>query len=239
MVFFKFLQFFLFPTVFLFLFFASGLLLFKRKEGKILLILGVFLYFFFSITPSADLIIRPLESRYGADQDFQDLNYVVLLTGGMKNTKTGLGESTMFRAVEAFQIYSRSSGKPYIIVSGDDPFLSFSSARKIADFLESLGVDEKKIIVESESNTTFQSAKEVEKIVGESRFALVTSAYHMPRAMYSFEKHGLHPIPFPADFKAEENYGIFDFFPQADNLRKCNLAFHEYFGLIYYSFKNP
>ncbi len=238
MVFFKLLQTFSFPTVFLFLILLSGLLLSKRKAGMVLLIVGTAFYLFFSVTPSADLLIRPLENRY-EEQDAQEAEYIVLLTGGMENSKTALGESTIFRVVKAFQLYSNFSDKPYIIVSGDDPTLSFSSASEIAGFLGSLGVEEERIIVESESKTTFQSAKEVKDIVREKKFALVTSAYHMPRAVYSFEKYGLQPFPVPSDFKAEKDYSIFDFFPQADNLRKCNLAFHEYLGLIYYSFKKP
>jgi len=62
----------------------------------------------------------------------------------------------------------------------------------------------------------------------------VTSAYHMPRAMEVFQKMKMNPIAAPTDFKMEKNYDILDFFPDAQNLRKSDLVFHEYFAILFY-----
>lgn len=49
-------------------------------------------------------------------------------------------------------------------------------------------------------------------------------------------KKETNSIPCPADFKIENSYDILDFFPDAKNLKKSDLAFHEYFGILYYRF---
>ena len=59
----------------------------------------------------------------------------------------------------------------------------------------------------------------------------------MPRSMESFQKMGANPIAAPADFKIKESYNILDFFPNAENLRYVDLAFHEYFGILWYRLK--
>jgi len=63
---------------------------------------------------------------------------------------------------------------------------------------------------------------------------LITSAYHMPRAIKTFQKAGLSPIALPTDYQYENFYTILSFLPQAENLKKSNLAFHEYFGILFY-----
>jgi len=219
---------------------ARQVLISKKRVGKILIILGIVFYYFFSITPIADLIISPLENQYKFSAPALDnVENIVLLIGGVKKgdlpISSKLEESSLFRAIKAVEIYFELTHKPNIIISGSDPlFPSNRPAKDIAKFIQNLNIPEENIILEEKSKNTYQSAKEVKKIIGQSPFVLVTSAYHLPRSVYIFRKMGLDPIPLPADFKAEENYHILDFFPDPQNLRKCDLAFHEYFGILYY-----
>ena len=71
-------------------------------------------------------------------------------------------------------------------------------------------------------------------MVEDENFFLVTSDYHMPRSIYLFNQFSSKPIPAPAQFNIDRKYDIMDFFPKANNLNKTDIAFHEYFGLIYY-----
>jgi len=249
MIAFKIFQVFLLPSFFTPALIVSGLIFLKikKKAGWVLLVLGVILYYFFSITPVANLVIAPLEGRYKT-QDWsvavqEEIKHIVLLTGGVKSGELSLSsklsESSLFRTVKAIEAYFELGNEPDFIISGSDPISPSSRpAQEMAKFAQSFGVPQKKIILEEKSKNTYQSAKEVKKIVGEDSFLLVTSAYHLPRSVYIFKKMELNPIPLPADFRVEKEYDVFDFFPQPKNLKKCDLAFHEYFGLIYYRFLN-
>jgi len=242
MMVFEIFQMFLLPGVFIFVLLISGLVFFvlRKKIGKILIIAAIIFYYFFSISPVADLVISPLENQYkNKEQRLSDVENIVLLIGGVKKgdlpISSKLGESSLFRTVKAVEIYFQAEHKPTIIISGSDPISSSSRpAEEIAKFIQSFNVSKENILLEEKSKNSYQSAKEIKKIIGDESFILITSAYHLPRSVYIFRKMGLDPIPVPADFKAEENYNILDLFPDPRNLKKCDLAFHEYFGLLYY-----
>lgn len=226
----KFFQIFLLPSVFAFVLLLSGLVLFfrkRRKIGNILIILGIIFYYFFSVTPVGDFLLRPLENKYNQlkKEDFQKANMAVLLLGGR--------ETDVLRGVEALRIYNNQKIK--IIVSGTDPLRpEIKEAEKVKGFLVERGTLPEDIILEDKSKNTRENATNTKEIVGENSFFLITSASHMPRAMETFKKAGLNPIPAPTDFKVEKDYtyNILDFFPGA--FEKSNLAFYEYFGLAFY-----
>lgn len=235
------------PSVFILIFFILGIIFIslpkRRGLGKFLLITTVLIYYIFSITPTADLILLPLENRYKPLEKIGS-NTIVLLTGGLRNKDLPLTsiltESTLFRTIETIRVYFKTDRKAKIIISGTN-----EEVISIREFLESFNISKKDIILEGESRNTYESAKAIKKIVGEDSFFLITSAYHMPRSVYIFKKLGTNPIPVPSDYRSDFwKDGIIptglphvlDFFPKAENLKKVNLAFHEYFGLFYYYF---
>ena len=233
MLFLKILEMFLLPSVFVLVLILIGIILIFRKKrgklGKILIILGILLYYLFSITPVADSIISPLEKQYQPVQkeELNKADKIVLLLGGK--------ESDVLRASEVLRLYNLQSA---IIISGRDPLSpKIEEAKEVKDFLVERGIPSENIILEDKSRTTKESAENLKNLVVEEPFFLVTSAYHMPRSMESFQKMGANPIAAPADFKIKESYNILDFFPNAENLRYVDLAFHEYFGILWYRLK--
>ncbi|MFN4132375.1 MAG: YdcF family protein, partial [Caldimicrobium sp.] len=88
---------------------------------------------------------------------------------------------------------------------------------------------------------TLRSAKELKKILPENQpFLLLTSAYHLPRALFLFKKEGLNPIPYPTNFNyllCKPSKAFLYFFPQDLYLNLTNLAFQEYLALFYYKLK--
>ena len=233
MLFLKILEMFLLPSVFVLVLILIGIILIFRKKrgklGKILIILGILLYYLFSITPVADSIISPLEKQYQPAQkeELNKADKIVLLLGGK--------ESDVLRASEVLRLYNLQSA---IIISGRDPLSpKIEEAKEVKEFLTERGISAENIILEDKSRNTFESAKNIKEILDDEPFFLVTSAYHLPRAIETFQKARTNPIPAPADFKIEKNYDILDFFPDAQNLRNSDIALHEYFGILWYRLK--
>jgi uncharacterized SAM-binding protein YcdF (DUF218 family) len=71
-------------------------------------------------------------------------------------------------------------------------------------------------------------------MVGQDSFFLVTSAYHLPRAMALFQKQGLTPIAAPAGHLVRQapNWSP-GFFPRSGGLHNMEIALHEYLGLAW------
>ena len=67
------------------------------------------------------------------------------------------------------------------------------------------------------------------------RWVLVTSAYHMPRAVGIFRKNGFDVIPYPVDYRTRgwQDLGrLFESIPAG--LQRTDLAVKEWAGLIAY-----
>jgi len=237
MLLFKIFQFFLLPSTIISILILIGLILSlkpkKRKIGRILLIIGIILYYIFSITPTGDLILLPLENQYQPLQrnEFDKADKIVLLSGGES--------ADVLRASEVLRIYVQkcqtpnvSAGKCQIIISGTYPLNpNIDEAGEVKRFLVERGIPSENIILENKSRNTFENAKNIKELVDSEPFFLVTSSSHMPRAMKIFQKMGTNPIPAAAYFKIKRDYNFLDFLPNLTNLERLNLAFHEYFGI--------
>lgn len=211
-----------------------------KKSGLVIVIVGASMYYLFSVNPVSDAILRPLENEYTRPTKISSsVDKIVVLLGGSKQIAidgiSTMGESTLFRAIEASSLYF-SLQQPTIILSGADPIdPSAPTTAEIYKLLMQYGIPSSKIVLETLSLDTYENARNVLEIVGNNEpFLLVTSAYHMPRAMVIFKKLGANPIPYPVDYRASDRYSILDFLPGARSLQEANWAFHEYFGLIYY-----
>jgi uncharacterized SAM-binding protein YcdF (DUF218 family) len=124
-------------------------------------------------------------------------------------------------------------------LSGGRVFDPVSNAEVMAGIAGELGVDRGDIIVESRPKDTHDEACIIKSIVGSAPFVLVTSASHMPRAMFLFKKIGMNPIPAPTRHRVKSNQSLSlgSFFPHADDLHKSETAVHEYLGIAWAKLK--
>jgi len=164
---------------------------------------------------------------------------VVVLSGGHSPDSqlpiTGqLSKASLMRLVEGIRIH-RKLPKSKLILSGGSVFSTITDAKVMADVAVALGMDAKDLVLESESKDTKDQARLVHKIVGDSRFILVTSASHMPRSMALFQKKGMQPIPAPTGHIVKKRQKITPsmFYPNAGRIEKTERAFYEYLGLAW------
>ena len=94
--------------------------------------------------------------------------------------------------------------------------------------------------VENRSRTTWENAvytKELLHAEGIGTVVLVTNAWHMRRAVWSFERVGLHAIAYPAPLTYEEGDRADDYLPSMRALEESYHALHEAIGLAYYQLR--
>ena len=92
------------------------------------------------------------------------------------------------------------SGGSYAVAMGDAPAKQ-TEAMAMRQFLIALGVPEDRIVNEASSLNTIENMRETRALVGTGRVALVTSGYHMPRALRLARTAGLDAEAFPTDWQ--------------------------------------
>lgn len=188
----------------------------------------------------SDLLLRPLENAYvqpakpGGDA-------IVMLCGGFKNggemfsASERLAPGTLERAASAYKLY-RETGLP-IVISGGAPFSAGPESEAAAAWLKELGVPADRIFAEKSSRDTKENARYSVKLCGEKgykRIVLLTSAYHMPRAVFLFGKAGAGEItPFPVSKRSGAPFFLNDWLP-GNGVTEARMALNEYLGLAWY-----
>jgi uncharacterized SAM-binding protein YcdF (DUF218 family) len=215
-----------------------------RTFGRLLVASGFILLYLVSIGPVSDALIRPLERAYhplGAAPKDRKADAVVVLGGGVRDlTWVGLdpepSEMSLERVVAAIRL-ARSAHLPLVLVggSGDPSKPDISEAEAMARAASGLGVPRRDLIVIGKAQNTLESAAAAwERLKGE-RIILVTSAFHMRRAVGMFRKKGFQVIPAPCGYRSEQRtLTIRSFIPRVDCLHSSHAALAEYLSLAWY-----
>ena len=107
-------------------------------------------------------------------------------------------------------------------------------AELMRTLLQHLGVPIDAILLEPRSLNTRENARESRKLLGDQgNVALVTSAYHMPRAMREMQSAGLHVFAFPTGFliPPEGRPAFQQWLPGPEAQQMATLAIKEWLGM--------
>ena len=191
-----------------------------------------------------------LESQYPPlqldDQKVRELKpaYIVILGGSDRSdpelpvTLRNNGASTA-RLIEGIRVHQAFPGAKVVMTGGPMKEGGSSVASEMKKLGMLLGLEDSDIILEEEARDTKDNAKLLQSLLKGRRFILVTSAYHMPRAMGLFRGQGLNPIAASAEIKVwpDVHYEHEQLIPYAGNLTSVNTAMHEYLGLLWAFFR--
>jgi uncharacterized SAM-binding protein YcdF (DUF218 family) len=231
----------LLPPLNLILLGAMGVLLLKRRPrtGKILVVSALALLYLLSTPFVAETALQELETL-PALNPFDSVQAIVVLGAGTYfnapeyegNTVNRLGLERIRYAARLHRL----TRKP-ILTTGGPPLGSNSSeAAQMRDVLEKEFRVPVKWIEEASGNTRDNAYKSFAMLKkdGVSRIALVTHAWHMPRATREFEQAGFKVIPAATAYTTRYKTDLFAFIPTAGALQKSSFFFHEVVGMIWY-----
>ncbi|MEH6571421.1 MAG: YdcF family protein [Halioglobus sp.] len=182
-------------------------------------------------------------------ENLPNADAIVLLGGAIRGEvspdtladMSGVGDRLVF-AVAAF-----NAGKaPLILVTGGAAEGHTPESVLIRDILVTMGVPQERIVLETRNRVTLDNRRftsETLKALGADSILLVTSAFHMPRAMLVFETLDIDVYSAPTDFQAlnrGESTGvtIWDYLPSVKALQLTTWFFHERVGYFYYKLQN-
>ena len=228
--------------------FGLGLMAWRRarRPGFALAVLGTLAIFVAGLSPLANWVVLPLEQRFPAYRDDgRPVTGVIVLGGALESEVADRrGQVTLNEAgdrLTAMADLARRYPDARIVFTGGGSTIlrdELSEAVALQRFAGSLGIAPERILFETESRTTAENASLTRRLVepkpGE-RWLLVTSAWHMPRAVGCFRHAGFAVSPYPVDYRTRgprDRSRPFSFV--SEGLRRLDLATKEWIGLIGY-----
>ena len=220
------------PGIFVIILIGSGLYLLRKswKAGVMNMAIAVFIWLA-AIHPVSNMLTRGLETGLPVPPHPRG-DVIVLLGGGLRGgLPTGETLARIVAAAKLFKILHVS-----VIISAGSAFKREKPEAPVdARFLESQGVPAKEIILEDKSRDTLENAEYSKKICERYHFerpVLVTSTFHMKRALLCFGHLKMHASAFPAEpIERKKTWGWIDYLPS--NFSDTRAALHEYIGIVY------
>ena len=237
------------PVFWLALWWGVALLLISRWRraalGMLWLGLTVLGLLGFEALPHA--LLRPLENRYPVPSAVVVEQHVglVVLGGATQHPRSyqahaqvPLGEAAERMSVPVGLL--RQHPKLALVFSGGEGRLlvtGVTEAELARVFYQEQGVDLARVTLEAGSRNTRENARQVAALLGarcQAPWLLVTSAWHMPRAVAEFESVGCRVTPYPVDFRTGVSTAWSDY-ALARSLVQWQTALHEWLGLAVYA----
>jgi uncharacterized SAM-binding protein YcdF (DUF218 family) len=216
-----------------------------RRAGLRLTIASLILLVLFGFSPLGGMLGHALESRFPPwDASRGAPDGIVVLGGGIATelsidydepvlTSAGGRHTAVAKLARAYP-YAR------IVYANGDASLSptgQNDAKYFYSLADSFGISRDRVMVESKSRNTFENAlfsKELAKPKPGERWLLVTSAYHMPRAIGCFRQAGFPVEAYPAVWTTRPDGSFVLPTSLGKGLYELDLAVHEWVGLIAY-----
>jgi len=216
------------------------------RLGRFAVAAAVILLAVAGLSPLGQAMILPLEDRFAPLADDAPPPDGIIVLGGAFDTlvSPARGVTALNEAAErltALVSLARRYPSAKLVFSGGSEQVFYRGARE-ADLarkmLAEAGLDPERLVLEGRSRNTFQNALMTKGILrpkASERWLLVTSAFHMPRAIGCFRRVGFPVVPYPVDYRTRGRADLLRPFDKvSEGLRRVDLASREWAGLAVY-----
>ncbi len=215
-----------------------------RQAGARLLFLTTALIVFVSTVPVGSWVVTELENRFPAPQSLDRVDGVVV-AGGFVNpylsSKRGgvaIG-SAAERLTAMIALANRHPGAKLIFSGGSGDLFrpELKEAPHVKRLLGEIGFDTGRVIFDDRSRNTHENAVNTLRLAAPEPgevWLLVTSAFHMPRAIGTFRQAGWTIVPYPVDYASGGPFRFSLKFNLLGGFGSLDKAIHEILGLIFY-----
>jgi uncharacterized SAM-binding protein YcdF (DUF218 family) len=213
----------------------------KRQTAGLALILMLFF--------TNSWVIRNLMLRYQANPKPMAVGEQYsagILLGGLvdydESYKRGFFNQTSDRFIQTVRLYKEGHIRKVIVSGGNAIFAGddFREADFLVENLLSMGVLKEDILSEREAINTIENSRLTHRITDslqlQGPFVLITSAFHMPRAMKIFANEGMQVRPFPCAYLAlpsDKRFGLMSLVPSGNALSLWNVYLKEQVGNLF------
>jgi uncharacterized SAM-binding protein YcdF (DUF218 family) len=214
------------------------------RAGRALCLLAVLGFLAIAVLPVGEWALTPLENRTSFNPP-DSVAGIVVIGGDEQTTITAArgmptALDSMRRYVTFADLARRYPDAQLVFAGGPvypHPNAKLLDSDVAHDILADIGVPTDRMIFEKESRNTYENATLAAALVHpdpSQKWLLVTSAWHMPRALGCFRQAGWNIDPAPTGYFTPGRYYLHFPFRFDDQLHMLTLATHEYIGLVAY-----
>jgi uncharacterized SAM-binding protein YcdF (DUF218 family) len=217
------------------------------RFGRALALSAILILVAAAALPVGVLLMSPLENRFPQPPaDLAPPEGIIVLGGAINDQASAARGQTVFdeggeRLTEAVILAKRYPQARVVYTSGSASFTPATSteALQARKLMSQMGIAPERITIEDRSRNTDENARFTAAIVHpepSQRWLIVTSAFHIPRAMGVFAKAGFHAVAYPVSFYTLGRWSgdLRLSFKSERNLRVFETAVHEWIGLAGY-----
>jgi uncharacterized SAM-binding protein YcdF (DUF218 family) len=214
--------------------------------NRIVTILFVFILTL-TFIPAGNLMMHKLETQFPTNPELPEkLDGIIVLGGALNPVLTQnwnqLETNHYSERLIYFAWLARSYPEASLIFTGGNASFDRSKpteSNALSKFLDLYAIEPNRVHFEDQSRSTYENALFSSKLILEHKLAgkwlLITSAFHMPRAIGVFCMHGVETIPYPVDHQTNTGRLLLEFqYDFLGNLQTLTQAAHEWLGLFAY-----
>ncbi|HSY77246.1 MAG TPA: YdcF family protein [Bacteroidia bacterium] len=241
----KILEFLITPIFWIFILLLAGILVKRHPLKKRLLIASFAMFYFFSNDYIQDACMYCWEIPATPDSAIQGKYDVAIILGGISNYDNKLNRIQFFhgsdRLLQAYQLYKQGKVRKLLIDGGSGNLRGVNvEGPNLRRYLLNVGVPDTDILLEPKSRNTHENATFakhlLDSVAPNGRYLLVTSGYHMRRAVGCFNKAGIHTLTYTTDrIAGPQKYDLdYLFIPDVGALTTWQILIHECVGYLSY-----
>ncbi len=234
-------------NLFLILFLIGLILIWKnhRKSGLSILTACAVFYSMVMFGPLTSWLMAPLEKRFSSHTNHvgnAPYSGIIILAGAERlKLSTKHNQVTLSgaaeRLIEAAKLARQFPDLPIIYSGGGQSENILSESQIARKYFTEAGIDLSRIRFEDKSYNTYTNALETKKHIQRhetGQWLLVTSAFHMPRAVGAYRSAQINIQPYPVDYRTYLKASLINKPNAGQGLYQLDFAMHEWVGLLAY-----
>jgi len=220
----------------------------------ILLWVTMVMLFVAGVSPVPFYLVKNMERQYTSLFDVSNFNndfkreHIIILGAGHTNdpelpVTSQLSNIVALRMLEGIRLYKQLDSAKFIASGSPNDINPRSQAEVVSDAAVLLGVSPEDTVYLTSTENTEDEAKEYSSKFGYLKDSvnviLVTSAIHMPRAVFLFNKYGVNVIPAPCNYlvKFDPDDRRFGWKPSFKKIYILDRLMDEWLGLMWAKMK--
>jgi uncharacterized SAM-binding protein YcdF (DUF218 family) len=230
------------PTSFIGLLLVIGVVMLWKgrvRLAKYSLTIAAICFVICSLAPLKYSLYSGLEEPYSLVPN--DYKFVVVLGGKIyphdhQPISSQITPSLLSRLSHAIALVKKNPDAT-LVLTGNGAELK-TEAEVMEAFALEMGVEKNKIFVEKKSMNTQDHPLYLKSLLQGQKFVIVTSAYHMKRAMHLFRAQGLEGYASPTDFQNKHPLGASSLIMRGENLAALDRVVTEFYSTIFQKIKS-